>query len=402
MSMNNTWTRTIPSYLLAIMIKGATPARTGTLMAVGSMTCVQIGLALSVPLFGQLGPLGTVWLRLAWASVILVVAVRPRPWRFRRRILLAAIALGVVTGGVTMLFMAAIARMPLGTASALEFLGPLGVAVARGHGRRRLLWPGLAAAGVLVLTHPWQGGAGNGQEPLGIVFALGAAACWAAYILLTQAVGDEVAGLEGLAVSIPVAALVSTPFAVPEIGRALTPHLLLIGLGLALLLPVIPFGLEMYALRRLTTAAFGTLMCLEPALALLAGLVLLGQVPGLSALAGVALVVAAGLGAVRTGARQDETHVRIESERVGVPAVYIGGAMSEEMTPQENPAKDPEDWVTGDEPMTSPQRSYLQTLAREAGRDVDLDALSKADASRLIDELQVVSGRGTGTASRVG
>jgi len=396
MSMNNTWTRTIPSYVLAIMIKGGTPARTGTLMAVGSMTCVQIGLALSVPLFGRLGPLGTVWLRLAWASVILVVAVRPRPWRFRRPILLAAIALGVVTGGVTMLFMAAIARMPLGTASALEFLGPLGVAVARGRGRRRLLWPGLAAAGVLVLTHPWQGGG----DPLGIVFALGAAACWAAYILLTQAVGDEVAGLAGLAVSIPVAALVSTPFAVPEIGKALTPHLLLIGLGLALLLPVIPFGLEMYALRRLTTAAFGTLMCLEPALALLAGLVLLGQVPGLSALAGVALVVAAGLGAVRTGARQDETHVRIESERVGVPAIYTGGAMSEEMTPQENPAKDPEDWVTGDEPMTGPQRSYLQTLAREAGRDVDLDALSKADASRLIDELQVVSGRGTGTASR--
>jgi inner membrane transporter RhtA len=307
------------------MIKGATPARTGTLMAVGSMTCVQIGLALSVPLFGQLGPLGTVWLRLAWASLILLVAVRPRPWRFRRRILLAAIALGVATGGVTMLFMAAIARMPLGVASALEFLGPLGVAVARAKsgqhsGRRRLLWPGLAAAGVLVLTHPWQGGG----SPLGIVFALGAAACWAAYILLTQAVGDEVAGLEGLAVSIPVAALVSTPFAAPEIGKALTPHLLLAGLGLALLLPVIPFGLEMYALRRLTTAAFGTLMCLEPALALLAGLALLGQVPGLWALAGVALVVVAGLGAVRTGARQDETHVRIGSERVAV---------------------DPEDWV---------------------------------------------------------
>ena len=318
-------------------MKSVTPARTGTLMAVGSMTCVQLGLALSVPLFGQLGPLGTVWLRLAWAALILLVAVRPRPWRFRRPILLAAIALGVVTGGVTMLFMAAVARMPLGTASALEFLGPLGVAVARGHGRRRLLWPGLAAVGVLVLTHPWQGGG----SPLGIVFALGAAACWAAYILLTQTVGDEVAGLAGLAVSIPVAALVSTPFAAVwgegavGGGRALTPHLLLVGLGLALLLPVIPFALEMYALRRLTTAAFGTLMCLEPALALLAGLALLGQVPQPWALAGVALVVAAGLGAERAGGRPDETHVRIGSERVGVAATYTGGAMTEEMTPQE-------------------------------------------------------------------
>jgi inner membrane transporter RhtA len=384
------------------VIKSVTPARTGTLMAVGSMTCIQIGLALSVPLFGQLGPLGTVWLRLAWAGLILLVVARPRPWRFRRPILLAAVALGVVTAGVTMLFMEAIARMPLGTATAIEFLGPLSVAVARAKsgqhsGRRRLLWPGLAAAGVLVLTHPWQGG---GISPLGVVFALGAAVCWASYILLTQAVGDEVAGLAGLAVSIPVAALVSTAFAAPGIGRALTPHLLLAGLGLALLLPVVPFALELNALRRLTTAAFGTLMCLEPALALLAGLALLGQVPQPWALAGVALVVAAGLGAERTGARPDEIHVRIGSERVGMTGTYTGGAMSEEMTPQENPAKDPEDWVTGDEPMTGPQRSYLQTLAREAGREVDLDALSKADASRLIDELQVVSGRGPGAASR--
>ena len=275
------------------------PARAGTVMAVGSMTLVQLGLALSVPLFGQIGPLGAVWLRLAWAAVILLVAVRPRPWRFRRPILVAAVGLGVVTAGVTMLFMAAVARLPLGTASALEFLGPLGVAVARGRGRRRLLWPCLAAAGVLVLTHPWQGGA----SVAGVACALGAAACWAAYILLTQAVGDEAAGLQGLAVSIPVAALVATVVTGPGIAPALTPHLLLAGLGLALLLPVVPFSLEMYALRRLTTAAFGTLMCLEPALALLAGLALLGQVPRAWSLAGVAFVVTAGIGAERTGAR---------------------------------------------------------------------------------------------------
>jgi inner membrane transporter RhtA len=360
-------------------------------MAVGSMTLVQLGLALSVPLFGQIGPLGTVWLRLAWAAVILVVAVRPRPWRFRRPVLLATVALGTVTAGVTMLFMAAVARLPLGTASALEFLGPLGVAVARGQGARRLLWPGLAAAGVLLLTHPWQGGG----SLAGVILALGAAVCWAAYILLTQAVGDEVAGLQGLAISIPVAALVSTPFATGDIGRAVTPHFLLVGLGLALMLPVIPFSLEMYALRRLTTAAFGTLMCLEPALAVLAGLALLGQVPEALSLAGVAFVVLAGLGAERSGSRSGKTDVRFEPNGVEVPPIHIGGAiMSEEMTPQDNPEKDPEDWVTGDEPMTGPQKSYLQTLAREAGRDVDVDALTKAEASKLIDELQVVSGRG--------
>jgi inner membrane transporter RhtA len=230
--------------------------------------------------------------------VILLAAVRPRPWRFRRPVLLATVALGIVTAGVTMLFMAAVARLPLGTASALEFLGPLGVAVARG-GRRSLLWPGLAAAGVLLLTHPWQGSA----SPAGIACALGAAICWAGYIILTQAVGDEVAGLQGLAVSITVAALAATVVSGPAVIGVLTPRLLLAGFGLALLLPVVPFSLEMYALRRLTTSAFGTLMCLEPALAVLAGFVLLGQVPRVWSLAGVAFVIAAGLGVERYGAR---------------------------------------------------------------------------------------------------
>jgi len=277
-----------------------TSARSGSLMALGSMSCVQLGLALSVHLFGAVGPLGVVWLRLAWAAMILLVAIRPRPWRFRRPVLLATVALGIVTAGVTMLFMAAVARLPLGTASALEFLGPLGVAVARGGGgRRSLLWPGLAAAGVLLLTHPWQGSA----NPAGIACALGAAICWAAYIMLTQAVGDELAGLQGLAVSITVAALVASVVSGPAVIGVLTPRLLVVGFGLAMLLPVVPFSLEMYALRRLTTSAFGNLMCLEPAFALVAGFALLGQVPRAWSLAGVALVIAAGLGAERHGAR---------------------------------------------------------------------------------------------------
>ena len=173
---------------------------------------------------------------------------------------------------------------------------------------------------MLLLTHPWQGS----LNLVGIAAALGAAICWAAYIMLTQAVGDEVAGLQGLAVSIPVAALATTLVSGPTVIADLTPHLLLAGFGLALLLPVIPFSLEMYALRRLTTSAFGTLMCLEPAIALVAGLALLGQVPRAWSLAGVAFVIAAGLGAERSGARPDETHVRIRSERVGVAATYRG------------------------------------------------------------------------------
>jgi inner membrane transporter RhtA len=277
----------------------ASRTRVGALMALGSMTCVQLGLALSVDMFHELGAEGTAWLRLAWAGVILLIVVRPRPWTFGRRTLLAAVALGVVTAGVTMLFMAAVARLPLGTASALEFLGPLGVAVTRSRGARMLLWPVLAAAGVLLLTHPWQGGA----DVAGIACALGAAACWAAYILLTQAVGDALTGLQGLAVSLSVAALAATLVTGPSVIPVLTPRLILVGFGLALLLPVVPFSLEMYSLRRLNAAAFGTLMSLEPAIAVLAGLVVLNQIPRVWSLLGVAFVVAAGIGAERAGTR---------------------------------------------------------------------------------------------------
>jgi inner membrane transporter RhtA len=276
-----------------------TASRSGAALAVASMSCVQLGLAASVGLFDRVGPEGAAWLRLAWAGVLLLAFVRPRPSAFSRRALGACVALGIVTAGLTLFFMAAVARLPLGTASALEFLGPLGVAVVRG-GRTRLQWPALAAVGVVLLTEPWHGGA----DVVGVAFALAAAACWAAYIVLTQRVGDEVAGLRGLAVSMPVAALVATLAVGPSVVGHLTPELVLVGLGLALLLPVVPFSLELLALRRLTTAAFGTLMSLEPAVALVVGLVVLHQVPGPAAVAGIAFVVAAGIGAERTGARQ--------------------------------------------------------------------------------------------------
>jgi inner membrane transporter RhtA len=267
-------------------------------MALASMTCVQLGLAVSIGLLDQLGPAGVAWLRLAWAGAVMLVLVRPRLSAFNRSSLLSSVALGVVTAGITLLFMASVERLPLGTASALEFLGPLGVAITRGRGTART-WAAVAAVGVLLLTEPWRGVI----DPVGVAFALGAACCWAAYILLTQKVGDEVTGLQGLAISMPVAALVATPFAIPSALSELTPEIVLVGLGLALLLPVIPFALEFSALRHLTTAAFGTLMSLEPGIALVVGLILLGQVPGWVPVAGIALVVLAGVGAERTGAR---------------------------------------------------------------------------------------------------
>ena len=157
----------------------------------------------------------------------------------------------------------------------------------------------MAGGGVLCLTQPWAAAA----DPVGVAFALGAAACWAAYILLTQKVGDAVSGLGGLAISMPVAAVVASLVAGPGVVGRLTPGLLLAGVGLAILLPVVPFSLEMLALRRLTTGAFGTLMALEPGFALVIGFVALHQAPDPVAVLGVGLVVVAGIGAERSGAR---------------------------------------------------------------------------------------------------
>ncbi|MFD8542324.1 DMT family transporter [Streptomyces sp. NPDC059649] len=271
----------------------------GVLMALASMSCVQLGLALSVQLFDQLGPVGTTALRLTWAGVLLLVLVRPRRADFAGRDLLACLVLGVVTAGLMLLFMCAVARIPLGTASALEFLGPLGVAMFGARGGRKL-WASLAAVGVVLLTEPWHGG----SDPVGLGLALAAAACWAGYILLTQRVGDRVTGLNGLAVSMPVAAVVATLFAGPSGLASVTWPLVFTGLALAVLHPVIPFSLEFLALRRLSTTAFGTLMSLEPAIALVIGAVALGQLPGAGPAAGVVCVVLAGIGATRTGSRE--------------------------------------------------------------------------------------------------
>ncbi|WP_185296364.1 EamA family transporter [Mycolicibacterium litorale] len=268
-------------------------------MAVTAMLSVQLGVAVAVGLIDRIGAEGAAWLRLAWAGLLFLVFLRPRRARFTARSLLACAALGVVTAAITLLFMAALDRIPMGTASALEFLGPLGVAVLQGRGLARFAWPGLAAVGVVLMTQPWAGTV----DAVGVVYALVAGVCWAIYIVLTQRVGDQVAGINGLAVSMPVAGLVATVAVGPMVFDKLTPQLLLVGLGLAIMLPMFPFALELLALRRLSAAAFGTLMSLEPAFALVIGFVALHQVPAPAAVIGIVLVVTAGIFAARGGAR---------------------------------------------------------------------------------------------------
>lgn len=269
-------------------------------LAVVAILSVQLGAALSTRLFDQIGPGGTAWLRLSAGALIFLAIVRPKLRDYTLRELRGPMMLGVVTGITTVAFLSAIERIPLGPAVAIEFLGPLGVAVARSHNRRNLVWPVLALAGVLMLTEPWTGGV----DALGLLFAVIAAAGWAAYILLTQSVGDRFSGIEGLAFSIPVAAVVSAIVGVPQSIGSITPTILLQCVALALLLPVIPFALEMMALRRLTAAAFGTLMALEPAIGTAIGVVVLSQVPHALQALGVVLVVVAGIGAERSGHRE--------------------------------------------------------------------------------------------------
>jgi inner membrane transporter RhtA len=265
-------------------------------LAIASMALVQLGAALSTHLFDAVSPAGSAWMRLAIAGVVLLALTRPRLSAFSRRALLGTLLLGATTGMLTLAFIEAVARIPLGTVVAIEFLGPLGIAAARAHRRAALVWPVLALAGVLALTSPWSGAI----DLAGVGFALAAAAGWAVYLVLTQRIGAEVAGLGPLAISMTVGALVTAPLAVAPVLRGLTPAVALAGVGLAVLTPLLPYALELMALRRMTLTAFGTLMALEPAIATGLGLVLLAQSPtGLQAL-GVALVVAAGIGAQRT------------------------------------------------------------------------------------------------------
>ena len=270
---------------------------TGVLFALCSIFIVQIGAAASTAMFARIGPAGTAWLRLFWAALIFVAVARPRIASFHRRDLAAALVLGVASGWMTLSFFEAIDRIPLATAVAIEFLGPLGVAVLRRASRWGLVWPPLAFAGVLLVTQPWAGL----TNAVGIAFALGAGAGWAAYILLTQRIGQRFHGVAGLAVSMPVAALATTPLGLVQAHGHLTPLVFLECLGLALMLPVIPYTLELLALRRLDAGTFGTLMSVEPAAAALVGAVMLRQIPGWGQAFGIALVTLAAIGAARTG-----------------------------------------------------------------------------------------------------
>jgi inner membrane transporter RhtA len=268
---------------------------TGVALAVGAMAIIQLGIALSEPLLHEVGPAGVVALRLLVAAAVLWPLTRPALRGRERADLWTAIALGVCAGAQTFAFFAAIERIPLGVAVAIEFLGPLSVGLAGSRRRLDALWVTAAAAGVALLT---LGPGGHGLDAVGLALAGVAAVCWAGYIVLTKRVGARWSGLEGLAVALAVAAGLTLGPGIATAGTELVdPAVLAAGAGLALLVPLAPFALEMLALRRLPSAVFGVVMSLEPAIAAVLGFALLGQRLGLAAVAAIALILVASAGA---------------------------------------------------------------------------------------------------------
>ncbi|MGB6242438.1 MAG: EamA family transporter [Castellaniella sp.] len=269
--------------------------------AVASMISVQTGVSLAVPVIADYGPLGTSSLRICWAAVVLYLFVRPPLHRFSAAQWRATLILGAGMAVMSLAFFVALERLPQHLAVALEFCGPLAVAALGVRGWRALAWPLLAAIGIVLLA--W-GDAhdGQGADPIGIAFALLAAAGWAVYIIMMKRVGRSLPGLQGLSASLLAAAVLSLPFAVMESGTGLFSWQLLgLTAGLAVLVPLVPYILEMQSLRHLPAAAFGVLMSLEPAIGALSGWLILGQGMLIGQILGVGLVVAASIGVVRAG-----------------------------------------------------------------------------------------------------
>jgi inner membrane transporter RhtA len=268
-------------------------------MVVAAVTTLQLGAGFAVTLFDDLGPAGTAFARQALAAVVLLAVWRPRLAGRTRRELRLAVAFGATLGGMNWMIYTAIDRIPLGIAVTLEFLGPLGVAVAGSRRPLDALWVLLAGAGVLALA----AGPGGGLNAGGVAAALAAAILWAAYIHLSARAGRVFPGGSGLALAMPVAALLVAPVGIAQAGDALLrPDLIASAAVVALASSVIPYSLELEALRRLPTRVFGVLMSLEPAVAALAGLIVLGQELAPHEVVGIALVVAASAGAAGVAA----------------------------------------------------------------------------------------------------
>ncbi len=269
-------------------------------LVIGGIASVQFGSAIAATLFKTVGPGGAVLLRLVSASVVLMLVWRPSVRGRTRREYLLAVAFGLVLAGMNLSFYTALHRIPLGVAVTFEFVGPLAVAVSGSRRAIDMLWVLLAAAGIVAMSR----GSTHGLDAVGVFFALLAGAFWAAYILLNARIGRAFEGGAGLALAMCVASIAALPAGLIQGGvKLLRPHSLLVGSAVGMLSSAIPYSLELEALRRMATAVFGVLMSLEPAMAALAGWLILGQSLSARTLVGIGLVVAASIGASRESRR---------------------------------------------------------------------------------------------------
>lgn len=270
------------------------------LVAAGAIS-VQFGSAVATHLFPRVGPVGAVTLRLVLAAVALALVSRGRSPRALRTASrhdrYVVVAFGLVLAGMNLSFYEALDRVPLGVAVTLEFAGPLAVTIGASRRVTDLLWAALAAGGVFLLAGGSLVERHSHLDPVGIALALVAGACWAGYILLNAQTGRRFPGTSGLAIAMGVGALAVLPAGLIEEGhRLFEPVTLALGLVVALLSSALPYSFELAALRRVSARAFGILMAMEPGIAALAGLIVLGQhLSGVEVLA-LVLVVAANVG----------------------------------------------------------------------------------------------------------
>ena len=274
------------------------------LLVLGSCSSLQAGAALAMRLFPVLGASGATLLRVGLAAIVLLAVTRPRVRGWRRRQWQAVLLYGVSIAGTNAFFYAALARLPLGTAVTIQFLGPLTLSAALSRRMRDLGWVLLAVTGVAILgltaSHGTTAGGSGGHGPLslaGVAFALASGAFWATYIITGARVSAAVPGRGGLAVAMSAGALVLLPFGALDAARIVqSPHLIPVAFSMAMLASVVPYSLELAAMRRAPKRVFGILLSLEPAVATMAGWLLLGQHASAVALAAVVIVVAASTG----------------------------------------------------------------------------------------------------------
>lgn len=272
------------------------------LLVLAGIVSVQFGGALAATLVPVIGAGGSVVLRLLFASALLLVFVRPR-WRgHSHRARLTVIAFGVALGLMNFTFYSSLAHLPIGVAVTIEFIGPLSLAAALSRRWLDAVAVAAAAAGVVLISEALSTPFAD-LEKTGIALALLAGAFWAAYIVLAGRTGGEFPKLEGLALAMVVATVVTLPLGITS-AASWSPDILLKAFGIAVLSSVLPYSLELLALRRLSAKVFGILLSLEPAFAALAGLLVLGQVLSPTQLVGMALVVAASALVLGLGARQ--------------------------------------------------------------------------------------------------